>query len=55
MEQGEEASPTEVINSSQVQLQMKAFSSRPECTLLFQRDTLSVRVPEEVDHTLKLG
>lgn len=40
------------VNSSQVQLQMKGFSARSECSLLFQRDSVSVGVPEEVDHTL---
>lgn len=34
---------------------MKVFSSRPEHTLLFQRDTWSVSVSEEVDHILKSG
>lgn len=33
---------------------MKSFCSRPECTCCLRRDT-TVRVPEEIDDTLKLG
>lgn len=34
---------------------MKGFSSRPEFYSAVSEVTLSVRVPEEIDDTLKLG